>query len=156
MLRVTLMSSALVALFALTACEQPNQSAQNTGSSATPSSTDTAMNDTAPAPAPSDQTTMPGDQYGAAPAPGAPAAGTPLTDVQNPQTTLAKASVKDSKGEAIGEVKSVSMTADGKIDVVNVGIGTRTVALKPDGLTYQQAENTIMTTQTKEEIQKMK
>jgi hypothetical protein len=147
MLRMTLMSSALVALFALTACEQRDQSAQNSGSS-TPSSTDTAMNEKAPADTSS-------GQYGGQAGP-MRTGGIPLDQVQNPEQTLSNAAVKDSKGEAIGEVKSVSMSSDGKVQGVNVGIGSRTVALKADNLTYMQAENSIVTTQSKDEIQKMK
>ncbi len=88
----------------------------------------------------------------AMPAP-APTAGTPLTDVQNPKQTLVGAKVKDNKGEAVGEVKSVKLGTDGKVASVSVGIGTKTFALKADSLTYAQADNTLTSTQSKAEIQ---
>lgn len=129
MLRVTLTSSALAALLMLTACDQPqDQRAQNGSSQIQP----TTMDDTE-----------------------ARTAAIPVTEVQNPGTTLPKAAVKDSKGEAIGEVKSVSLDAGGKVQSVSVGVGTRTLALKPDGMTYAQAENALMIPQSKDEIEKM-
>jgi hypothetical protein len=99
------------------------------------------------------------DPMGAPAAPGAPAAtpaatGTPLSDVQN-QQTIVGAKVKDNKGEAVGEVKSVKLGADGKIAPVNVSVGAKTVALKADGLSYAQADNTITAPQSKADIQKM-
>ena len=83
----------------------------------------------------------------------APAAqGIKLSEVQNPKTTLRGASVKDSKGDSIGEVKSVQIASDGKVAAVNVTVGTKTVALKADTLSYMQAENTLISTQSKSEI----
>ena len=92
--------------------------------------------------------------------PGAPTAapsaatGTPLNDVQN-QQTIVGAKVKDNKGEAVGEVKSVKLGADGKIASVNVAVGSKTIALKADGLSYAQADNTLTSQQSKADIQKM-
>ena len=83
----------------------------------------------------------------------APAAqGIKLSEVQNPKTTLRGASVKDSKGDSIGEVKSVQIASDGKVAAVNVTVGTKTVALKADTLSYMQADNTLISTQSKSEI----
>lgn len=82
-----------------------------------------------------------------------PTAGQPLTDVQNANKTLVGAKVQDSKGEAVGEVRSVKLGPDGKVASVNVKIGTRTVALQADSLTYAQADNTLTSAQTKAEIQ---
>lgn len=107
----------------------------------------------APSDMPSSQTTTtPAPTSTTMPAPAA-AAGIDLNDVQNPKTTLRGASVKDSKGDAIGEVKSVQLGADGKVAAVNVSMGTKTVALKANTLSYMQAENTLVSTQTKSEIQ---
>ena len=57
--------------------------------------------------APSTPSTMPADQTAT------PAQGIKLSEVQNPKTTLRGASVKDSKGDAIGEVKSFQLSSDG-------------------------------------------
>jgi hypothetical protein len=97
---------------------------------------------TATPPAPTSTDTMP-----------AQSTGINLNQVQSPKTTLRGASVKDSKGDAIGEVKSVQVDASGKVAAVNVTVGSKTVALKADTLTYMQAENTIVSTQTKAEIE---
>lgn len=93
-------------------------------------------------PAPADPMTTP-----------APAAGQPLTEVQNANTALVGAKVQDSKGEAVGEVKSVKLGPDGKVASVDVAVGTRTIALQADSLTYAQADNTLTSAQTKAEIQ---
>jgi hypothetical protein len=84
----------------------------------------------------------------------APAAGQPLTDVQNANTTLVGAKVKDSKGEAVGEVKSVKLGPDGKVASVDVTVGKRTIALEASSLTYAQADNSLTSAQTKAEITK--
>jgi hypothetical protein len=97
---------------------------------------------TEPAPVPAPATTP------------APVAGQPLTDVQNADKALVGAKVQDSKGEAVGEVKSVKLGPDGKVASVDVKIGTRTIALQADSLTYAQADNTLTSAQTKAEIQK--
>lgn len=94
-----------------------------------------------PAPAPAPATTP------------APTAGQPLTDVQNANKTLLGAKVQGSKGEAVGEVKSVKLGPNGKVASVDVKIGTRKVALKADSLTYAQADNTLTSAQTTAEIQ---
>ena len=107
-------------------------SAQATTAPSTPSTT--------PSTAPAAETTAPAAQ------------GIKLSEVQNPKTTLRGASVKDSKGDAIGEVKSVQIASDGKVAAVNVTVGTKTVALKADTLSYMQAENTLVSTQSKSEI----
>lgn len=83
----------------------------------------------------------------------AAAVGQPVSQVQNPGKTLVGAKVKDSKGEAIGEVKSVKLGPDGKVASVDVNVGTRTVAIEAKSLTYAQADNTLTTTKTKAEIQ---
>ncbi|MBI1212580.1 MAG: hypothetical protein GC190_14040 [Alphaproteobacteria bacterium] len=83
----------------------------------------------------------------------APAAGVALDQVQNPKTTLKGATVKDSKGDAIGEVKSVRLDTGGKVAAVDVKMGSKTVALNANTLSYMQAENTLISTQSKAEIQ---
>jgi hypothetical protein len=90
----------------------------------------------------------------AAPAATAPAAGQPLTEVQNADKALIGAKVQDSKGEAVGEVKSVKLGPDGKVASIDVSVGTKTFALQADSLTYAQADNTLTSAQTKAEITK--
>jgi hypothetical protein len=80
----------------------------------------------------------------------------PLAQVRDPQQVLAGATVKDRAGQAIGEVSAVRMTPDGKIAAVTVATGTRTVALQPSRLKYVQAENTLVSDQTKAEIQRQR
>ena len=111
-------------------------SAQTTTAPSTPSSTPS----TTPSTAPAGETAAPAAQ------------GIKLSEVQNPKTTLRGAAVKDSKGDSIGEVKSVQIASDGKVAAVNVTVGTKTVALKADTLSYMQADNTLISTQSKSEI----
>jgi hypothetical protein len=83
----------------------------------------------------------------------APVAGKPLADIQNPKQALVGAKVNDSKGEAVGEVKSVKLGPDGKVASVSVGIGTKTYALEANSLTFAEADKTLTSAQTKAEIQ---
>ena len=110
-----------------------------------------AAGQTAPADMPSSQT-APGATPMTPETP-APAAAIKLSEVQNP-STLKGAKVQDAKGEAVGEVKSVKLGNDGKVVALNVTVGTKTVALQAETLTYAQADNTIISTQTKAEIAK--
>lgn len=80
----------------------------------------------------------------------------PVAQVADPQQTLAGATVKDSNGAKIGEVKAVRLTADGKVASVSVGVGARTVALQPSRLKYVQAENTITSDQSRAEIERQR
>jgi hypothetical protein len=91
----------------------------------------------------------------AAPAPNA-SISVPLAQVRNPEQALAGATVKDRAGQSIGEVKAVRMTPDGKIAAVTVDTGVRTVALQPTRLKYVQAENTVVSDQSKAEIQRQR
>jgi hypothetical protein len=69
---------------------------------------------------------------------------------------LAGATVKDRAGQSIGEVRAVRMTPDGKIAAVTIDTGARTVALQPTRLKYVQAENTVVSDQSKAEIQRQR
>jgi len=118
--------------------------AQAAGSADMPSAQTTTApspTSTTPPPAPAAETTAP-----------APAVGISLNEVQNPKQTLRGAAVKDSKGDAIGEVKSVQLDPAGKVAAVNVSINGKNVALKADTLTYMQAENTLVSSQAKADI----
>ena len=96
------------------------------------------------------------DAAAATPASPPPAEGIALSEVKNPKETLANVTVKDSKGEAIGEVKSVKVATNGKLTSIRVAVGTRTVALKLSTLKFMQAENTIVSQQSKAQIQKIR
>jgi hypothetical protein len=108
-----------------------------------------AQTTTAPAPT---TTAAPPPADAMTPAP-APAAGIKLDAVQNPKQTLRGAAVKDAKGDAVGEVQSVQLDAAGKVAAVNISVGTKTVALKAETLTFVQAENTLISSQSKAEIE---
>lgn len=95
----------------------------------------------------------PGGPTDAATTPMAAATGVALSEVKNPSKTLKGAVVKDVKGEAVGEVKSVRLSK-GKLTAVNVIVGKKTIALPSDTLTYAQADNTVLSQQTKEELVK--
>jgi hypothetical protein len=89
------------------------------------------------------------------------AAGISVDDVANPQTALATAAVKTTKGEAIGEVRSVAVGPDGKASAVNVevggflNVGERVVAIKAERFTYLKDRNILVASVSKAEIEKM-
>jgi sporulation protein YlmC with PRC-barrel domain len=136
MLYDKMMISAAVALVLCTACEQQTQTVDRTPQT---QEEQQAMNE----PAPVDQTTAADTQTAAI----------PLSDVENPEQTLARKPVKDSKGEAIGEVQSVAMNADGTVQMVTVKTATSTVAMDAGDLKYAQADSTIISEKSKEEIE---
>jgi len=153
----------------------PSSPTAPSSASSSSSSTDTSMTGSTPATGPS-RTTATGREGTSSPSTPAtvagadmsgtaakPGSGTPelqssaaaavaLSEVKSPKTTLRGAKVVDAKGEAVGEVKSVRLGANGEVSAVNVAIGKRTVALKADTLTYVQADNTLLAKQTKEEL----
>jgi sporulation protein YlmC with PRC-barrel domain len=144
MLYNKMMISTAVALLACTACDQPmNQSAERE-----PQSQNQAVNEPTPVPVPVDQSTTTDT------AADMQATAIPLSDVQNPEQTLVAKQVKDSKGEAIGEVKSVALNADGTVQMVTVNTGSSTVALNASDLKFAQADNTIISDKSKAEIDK--
>jgi hypothetical protein len=146
MLHDKMIISAVAALLACTACDQPmDQTAQrDQQSQSQQAAVEQPTTDQQPAPSAMDQDTST--------AASTQAASIPLSDVQNPQQTLISSQVKDSKGEAIGEVKSVALNPEGKVQMVTVDTGSRTVALEADGLMYAQAQNTVITQKSKSEI----
>jgi sporulation protein YlmC with PRC-barrel domain len=143
MLHDKMMISAAVALLMCTACDQPmNQSADRT-----PQAQQDQQAASESAPAPGDQATTTDATTTQA------AAAIPLTDVQNPEQTLVRKPVKDSKGEAIGEVQSVALNADGTVQMVTVKTATATVAMEASDLKFAQADSTIISDKTKAEIE---
>jgi hypothetical protein len=163
---------ALIALAALGASctmferpDRPARMAENKPPQTTPSHMEPVMTQTRPvdggAPTTVDPSTLAPTTTGTntivAPVPQTtPSASVPLAQIPNPEQALAGATVKDRAGQSIGEVKAVRMTADGKIAAVTVDTGARTVALQPTRLKYVQAENTLVSDQSKAEIQRQR
>lgn len=79
----------------------------------------------------------------------------PLADVQQPSETLVGAQVKDSKGEAVGEVKAVKLDPNGKVVAVDVNVGAKVVALRADSLVFAEPDKTLISKQTKTQIHAM-
>jgi hypothetical protein len=79
--------------------------------------------------------------------------GMPVTDVQRPTEALVGARVKDNKGEAVGEVKAVKLGPNGKVVAVDVDVGAKVVALKPETLQFAAGDRTVISKQSKAEIQ---
>ena len=84
-----------------------------------------------------------------------------LTDVQNPTATLATVEIKNRKGQALGEVKSVDVSTDGKVRAVKadvggfLGVGEREVSLDARDLVYLKDRNLIVTDMTKPQIENL-
>jgi hypothetical protein len=89
------------------------------------------------------------------------AAGFSAEEVPNPQTTLSTAAVKTSSGEALGEVRSVTVGPDGKADavVVEVGgflnVGEHPVAIEAKKFTYLKDRNILVAAVSKSDVEKM-
>jgi hypothetical protein len=144
MLYDKMMIPAAMALLMCTACDQPmNQSAERTPQT---QQDQQAMNEPAPTPAPVDQTTTIDTTN-------VQTAGIPLSDVENPEQTLVRKPVRDTKGAAIGEVQSVALNADGTVQMVTVKTDTATVAVEASDLRYAQADSTVISEKSKEEIE---
>lgn len=139
-------------------CAMDRSTAQQSASASPPQTTPSAMEPVMTQTAPVEGgTTVASPPAGANTLAASPApASIPVMQVANPQQTLAGATVKDSSGAKIGEVKAVRLTADGKVASVSVGVGSRTVALQPARLKYVQAENTITSDQSRAEIERQR
>jgi hypothetical protein len=148
--------------------DRPARTAENKPPQTTPSHMEPVMTPTRPVdgggPAEVDPSTLAPTTTGTNTIIGAPAQQTspnasisvPLAQVRDPQQVLAGATVKDRAGQSIGEVSAVRMTPDGKIAAVTVDTGARTVALQPTRLKYVQAEKTLVSDQSKAEIQRQR
>jgi hypothetical protein len=142
----------VAAVAVLAGCSMFDKSSSNseTASAAPPQTTPSAsqpLTPTSPVEGGASQATAPSTAASAAIA---------LTEVENPKQTLVGATLKDAKGESVGEVKSVRVAKDGKVASVGVTVGKRTIALKPDTLSYVQAENTVVSQLSKAELQKLR
>lgn len=89
------------------------------------------------------------------------ASGLNAKDVPNPAQTLSTAAVKTSDGQAVGEVRSVVVGANGKADavVVEVGgflnVGERAVSIEATKFTYLKDRNILVAAVSKSDIEKM-
>jgi hypothetical protein len=78
------------------------------------------------------------------------AKGTRATEVSDPQTTLASASVENQQGESLGSIKSITVGSDGKAQSVNIeiasvtGAGNKTVAVDATKFTYLPDRNVLV------------
>ena len=89
------------------------------------------------------------------------AKGTRASDVANPQTTLANASVENEQGESLGSLKSITVGGDGKASAVNVevaavsGAGNKTVAVDASKFTYLPDRNVLVASLGKSDLETM-
>lgn len=87
--------------------------------------------------------------------------GQQLSQVATPKDTLANATVETSTGEAVGEVQSVAVGADGKATSIVVeaggflGIDEEPVTIAADQFVYIPDRNILVTNLNKDQIQKM-
>jgi hypothetical protein len=87
------------------------------------------------------------------------AAAVPLASVAKPAQQLRDAAVKNTRGEALGEVDSVVLNTDGTPQAVNVevggflGVGERVVPLKATQLVYLEQRDILVTTIGKAEVE---
>lgn len=157
-----LASSALAALLVCTACEQ------QTTPQAQQQSADAQALENQPAPTTTEQAASEAaNEVEQAVAPNAEitpselAAGINGENVPNPEATLSTASVKTSSGQALGEVRSVVVGADGKANavVVEVGgflnVGERAVAIEASKFTYLKDRNILVAAVAKSDVEAM-
>src|SRR5262249_54278373 len=89
------------------------------------------------------------------------ARGQRASDVSNPQTTLASASVENQQGESLGSIKSITVGSDGKASAVNIevasvsGTGNKTVAVDASKFTYLPDKNVLVASLAKSDLDSM-
>ncbi len=81
----------------------------------------------------------------------------PLDSVENPKRTLALAKVQNANGQQIGEVKKVTVGADGKPISVNVSLQStsgapKTVKVDANELSYDRDNNVLITPLSQDQI----
>jgi hypothetical protein len=85
----------------------------------------------------------------------------PLTNVENPQLTLAASEIKNRAGEPIGQVHKVELGSDGSVQAIDadvggfLGVGERVVSIDPGRFVYVKDRNLLVTRMTKSEIQNL-
>ena len=89
------------------------------------------------------------------------AKGQRVSEVANPQTTLASASVENEQGESLGSIKSITVASDGKASAVNIevasvsGTGNKTVAVDASKFTYLPEKNVLVASLGKSDLETM-
>lgn len=89
------------------------------------------------------------------------AAAVPLSSIDHPAEELRDAAVKNTAGEALGEVDSVVLNTDGSPQAVNVevggflGVGERVVPLKATQMVYLEQRDILVTTASKAEVESL-
>jgi hypothetical protein len=89
------------------------------------------------------------------------AKGQRASDVTNPQTTLASASVENQQGESLGQIKSITVGSDGKASAVNIevasvsGTNNKTVAVDASKFTYLPDRNVLVASLGKSDLDTM-
>ena len=87
--------------------------------------------------------------------------GTKASSVSNPEQTLASASVENEQGESLGQVKSITVSSDGKAAAVNIevasvdGASNRTVAVDASKFTYLPDHNVLVASLAKSDVANM-
>ncbi len=84
----------------------------------------------------------------------------PLSQVQNPATTLASAQVQDSSGQTVGQVQNVQTTSSGTVSKINVTLSSgshagKTVIIPARDLRFDQGGNILKARLTQSEIEKL-
>ena len=87
------------------------------------------------------------------------AKGQRASDVSDPQTALASASIENDKGESLGQIKSVTVGSDGKAQAVNIevasGAANKIVAVDATKFTYLPDHNVLVAELTKADLDSM-
>jgi hypothetical protein len=84
-----------------------------------------------------------------------------LSNVQNAKTTLASATVKDSSGQQIGQVRNVHTGSSGKPTKIDImltpsnGSQGKTVSVRATELKYDQNSNSLITNLSASALQSM-
>ena len=87
--------------------------------------------------------------------------GTKATNVSSPERTLASASVENEQGESLGQIKSITVSSDGKAAAVNIevasvdGTSNRTVAVDASKFTYLPDHNVLVASLAKADVANM-
>ena len=78
----------------------------------------------------------------------------PASQVSSPETTLASATVQDSNGQSIGQVKSVKTSSGGKASSVAVSLSSagKVVSIKASKLRYDPSGNVLKASLSSTEI----
>ena len=87
-------------------------------------------------------------------------AGQPVDSLPNASSALASATVQDSTGQPIGQVKSVKTSSAGTADAVTVSLTSgdnsgKMVSIKADKLMFDPGSNVVKSTLTIQEIDQL-